>query len=103
MRSAMARRAIDARPPSQQRRVGTRLERTSRRLGDLKMAAFRNRAKSLRRIAQAAAFVVAAGITILFGARSFASTVELVDRPATREVPESAELFGTGAVLVVMA
>ena len=99
----MAQRVIVARPQSQQRRVGTRLERTSRRLGDVKMAAFRIRAKSLRRIAQAAAFVVAAGITISFGARSFASTVELADRPMAREVPESAELFGTGAVLVVMA
>jgi len=50
-----------------------------------------------------AAIVVAAGVTISFGARSFASTVELSDRPAATEVPEWAELFGTGAVLVAMA
>ena len=49
------------------------------------------------------AIIVAIGITISFGARSFASTVELAERPSTAEVPESAELFGTGALLVVMA
>jgi len=45
----------------------------------------------------------AIGITISLGARSFASTVELASRPAPTEVPESAELFGTGAVLVIVA
>jgi hypothetical protein len=50
-----------------------------------------------------AAIIVAAGITILFGARSSASTVELANRPAVTEVPESVELFGTGAVLVAVA
>ena len=49
------------------------------------------------------AIVVAIGITISFGARSFASTVELSDRQGTTEVPESAELFGTGAVLIAVA
>ena len=49
------------------------------------------------------ALVVATGIMISFGARSFASTVELADRPATAEIPESVELFGTGALLVAMA
>jgi hypothetical protein len=49
------------------------------------------------------AIVVAAGITISFGARSFASTVELAERPSSSEIPESAELFGTGALLVVIA
>jgi hypothetical protein len=67
------------------------------------MVGIQNQAKRLRRIAQVAAIVVAAGITISFGARSFASTVELADRPAATEVPESAELFGTGAVLVAIA
>ena len=59
--------------------------------------------KRLRQLAQAAAIVVAIGITISFGARSFASTVELVDRPMAREVPEAVELFGTGAALVAVA
>jgi hypothetical protein len=68
-----------------------------------KMTRVRNRSKKLRRIAQLAAIVVVMGITISFGARSFASTVELADRPATREIPESVELFGTGAVLVAVA
>jgi hypothetical protein len=67
------------------------------------MTVLRNGAKRLRRIAQVAAIVVAIGIMISFGARSFASTVELADRPATAELPESAELFGTGALLVAMA
>jgi hypothetical protein len=67
------------------------------------MTGVRDRAKILKRFAQVAAIVVAIGITISFGARSFASTVELVDRPLTREVPESVELFGTGAVLVAVA
>jgi hypothetical protein len=67
------------------------------------MTGVRDRAKTLRRFAQVAAIVVAIGITISFGARSFASTVELVDQPLTREVPESVELFGTGAVLVAVA
>jgi len=47
--------------------------------------------------------LLAIGITISLGARSFASTVELATRPAPTEVPESAELFGTGAVLVIVA
>ncbi len=47
--------------------------------------------------------VLAIGITISLGARSFASTVELSTRPTPTEVPESAELFGTGAVLVIVA
>jgi hypothetical protein len=67
------------------------------------MEELRIRAKRLRRFVQVAAVVVAAALTISFGARSFASTVELVDRPAATEVPEAAELFGTGAVLVVIA
>jgi hypothetical protein len=67
------------------------------------MIGVRDRAKTLKRFAQVAAIIVAIGITISFGARSFASTVELVDRPLTREVPESVELFGTGAVLVAVA
>jgi hypothetical protein len=67
------------------------------------MTGVANRAKILRRLAQVAAIVVAIGITISFGARSFASTVELADRPMTREVPESVELFGTGAALLVVA
>jgi hypothetical protein len=67
------------------------------------MADLRNRAKRLRQLAQLAAIVVAMGITISVGARSFASTVELADRPTTHEVPESAELFGTGAGLVAVA
>jgi hypothetical protein len=67
------------------------------------MDVLRDRTRKLRRIAHVAAIVVAAGITISFGARSFASTVELADRPAVTEVPESAELFGTGAALVAMA
>ena len=49
------------------------------------------------------ALVVATGIMISVGARSFASTVELADRPATAEIPESVELFGMGALLVAMA
>jgi len=67
------------------------------------MSVLRILAKRLRRIAQVVAIVVAIGITISFGARSFASTVELAERPSNAEVPESAELFGTGALLVVMA
>jgi hypothetical protein len=67
------------------------------------MTVLRNRTKRLRRIAQLGAIVVAIGITISVGARSFASTVELAERPAATEVPESAELFGTGALLVAMA
>ena len=67
------------------------------------MAGVRNRAKRLRRIAQVVALVVATGIMISVGARSFASTVELADRPATAEIPESLELFGMGALLVAMA
>jgi len=54
-------------------------------------------------MAQRAAIVVAIGTTISVGARSFASTVELADPPMAREVPEYAELFGTGAVLVAAA
>jgi hypothetical protein len=54
-------------------------------------------------MAQHAAIVVAIGATISVGARSFASTVELADRPMSHEVPESAELFGTGAVLLATA
>jgi hypothetical protein len=46
---------------------------------------------------------VAIGTTLSVGARSFANTVELADRPLSREVPESAELFATGAVLVATA
>jgi hypothetical protein len=67
------------------------------------MSGVSNRAKTLRRMAQRAALVVAIAATISVGARSFASTVELADRPISREVPESAELFGTGAVLVAVA
>jgi hypothetical protein len=67
------------------------------------MSDVRSQTQRLRRIAQVAAIVVAIGITISFGARSFASTVELADRPISREVPESVELFGTGAVLIVIA
>jgi hypothetical protein len=67
------------------------------------MSDVRNQAKRFRRIAQVAAIVVAIGITISFEARSFASTVELADRPMSHEVPESLELFGTGAVLIVVA
>jgi hypothetical protein len=54
-------------------------------------------------MAQHAAVVVAIGTTISVGARSFASTVELADRPISHEVPESVELFGTGAVLIAAA
>lgn len=67
------------------------------------IATVRNRGKRLRRIAQVVAIVVAIGIMISFGARSFASTVEFADRPATAEIPEAVELFGTGALLVAMA
>lgn len=63
----------------------------------------RDRTKTLRRLAQLAAIVVGIGTTISVGARSFASTAELAARPMSREVPESAELFGTGAVLVAVA
>jgi hypothetical protein len=54
-------------------------------------------------MAQHAAIVVAIGATISVGARSFASTVELADLPMSHEVPESAELCGTGAVLLATA
>jgi len=67
------------------------------------MTSVRDRTKTLRRLAQLAAIVLAIGTTISVGARSFASTVELADPPVPREVPESAELFGMGAVLVVAA
>jgi hypothetical protein len=67
------------------------------------MTVLRNPAKRLRRIAQVVGIVVAIGITISFGARSFASTVEFAERPSAGEFPEPAELFGTGALLVVMA
>jgi hypothetical protein len=76
-------------------------------MGEREMDGVRNRAKTLRRLAQAAAVVVAIGITISFGARSFASTfastVELADRPISSDVPESAKLFGAGVVLVAVA
>jgi hypothetical protein len=67
------------------------------------MSVLLNRPKRLRRIAQVAAITAAIGITISYGPRSFASTVELAERPSSAEVPESAQLFGTGALLVVMA
>jgi hypothetical protein len=71
------------------------------------MDGVRNGAKTLRRLAQGAAVVVAIGITISFGARSFASTfaskVELADRPISSDVPEWAKLFGLGVVLVAVS
>jgi len=67
------------------------------------MQSAENPRKRLRRIVQLAAMLVAIGVTISLGARSFASTVELASRPQPTEVPESAELFGTGAVLVLVA
>jgi TRAP-type C4-dicarboxylate transport system permease small subunit len=67
------------------------------------MKGLRNRAKRLRQLAQLAAILVAMGITISYGARSFASTVELANRPIAREVPESAELFGMGVGLLAVA
>jgi hypothetical protein len=67
------------------------------------MTVLRNRAKRLRRLVQALAIVVAVGITISWGARSFASTVEFAERPSPGEFPEPVELFGTGALLVVVA
>jgi hypothetical protein len=84
--------------------IGTRLEHSALDwCWVIQMTGEHDRAKTLRRMAQWAAIVVAIGTTISVGARSFASTVELADPPMSREVPESAELFGTGAVLVAAA
>jgi hypothetical protein len=86
------------------RSIGTRLEHSAIDLDwVIQMTGASDRAKTLRRMAQRAAIVVAVGTTISVGARSFASTVELADPPISREVPESAELFGTGAVLIAAA
>ena len=59
---------------------------------------------SSNRWLQIAAIVIPVGVlTTTLGARSISNTVELANRSVQSEIPESAELFAVGAMLVGLA